>query len=1698
MFVDIENLTGGAGDDLFRFLNGGSISGTIDGAGGVNTLDYSAQVAGVAVDLNAGTATGLSDFSNVNKVQGGSGADTLRGLDASNVWTVSSLNAGTVGGTEFSDIENLEGGSVEDTFVVELGGGLTGTLSGGLGLDELIGADKLNTWTVDAGDSGTLNALPFEQIESLVGGSDEDEFLFALAGFVSGHFTGGPGLDRVRGANQQNTWRVKGNNSGDLNDSEFSGIENIEGGSDADDFIVEAGATLTQGLDGGAGNDNLFGPAPDTTWNVTGDDSGDVAGVAFSGIENLTGAADNEDTFFFEGNGNLSGVIEGGDGGFDSLELVGGVFSAVVYEAFDSHSGTITRDGQLITYAGLEPISDNMVVDDRVLGFSNVDQSIVITDNGDPADGQITVTSTAAESITFNNPANNLTINAGSGVDTITLQQLDNAFAANITINAGGSNDEIIIQTATATSPASLNINGEAGSDTIILEGGITLSGGSATPAVEGAGLNTVIDALLADNFDPLAPPDSSDIFKFTAMNLSVPNIITVGEADPGEPDLELENVTLTFSLLSYDSVSGWDGLVGVEAPVATLFPDGLGIEITDNDADLNAVIGTLDLSPGSGNVLLFDTLDAAGLGWPGWLDIKVTGLELEFADFRTDDTDSTLRLNGSFLGFKTGSEAADALIRSQLSVTGNVSGVEFDMDILGAAEGLVDLLKENPIVDISGISGEIKGSLFGVGSLSVGFILKQISLDADGAITTLDADTVKQVLYLAARGAIAFGGFPVEGESEPEGAFAFGLNFAISELGPLQFFFFVDAPIVLEPYSGLAISSLRAGIRFDTTIEGLQTRPPLAATEGSKAVSDITNNIYEITLTVPDHTLKEGDEFDIINAGNSNYDTPGDDNFQVTKVNGDDISYIVTGDPGAFDGADVKKISISDPFDLRDPGFVSSKDLSLADWEAQLDTAVANQGGASIWERLTNPKVVIEGGATMSFDPRIPDNIVGLDVDFLFDTELRLLLSGQMTLIGFVKLPVKLFIDLSLIDGGPARFLYLQEVPEIPLPGIDPLLVYRGSILFDVLINGVPASLDATTGLPPGVGINILTGSVEDRSSPSTGPGPWEVTFELDLPDGINASAEFDVGDSIVVVNSDPIPFNGTHIVTAVDDTEGTVSFRIGAAVIDSRIDLNFDNIVDALDVGLLGGIPVIAGALDINRDRKIDENDDGEVFSEIIDAFGNRQVIGYKVIDGLVDIDGDEIIDDENEILIADPDDDGVIGGDPGVWNAGSRVANLDDLGTGFRITLEGGIDLNIPFVTTLTLEGMASLDFTILGAGVPEDVRIDFSFDASLSETNFGNIGFANGAFHTTIDFDPVLNLQPPDVEVWGAAIVAINPSFLEPAGLFVTAEGLLRFNTSDDPKDEDLTDIFGDPLIIELPGNSFTLRLDGGIDFRIGTNEFFTIGGIFVLDFSPDGFNIAIFDEVLINEGTPEEELTIGAATLRFGLVEFPLFEVNVQGFLAIRETGIAASLILGLDAGIGDFFKLQGDAVFVVNTTGEEVIFDVPGGASVPNGPTGLSLTIPQALPPDPPTFFEDVTLEGLIDGTVWDATGIPGIPYGIVFLRGSVGLNIPGVTELSFAGETSFHFVYPPSPNPEDPELVLDFLFGAFNLVDIGVISGAFHVSFDFDPFFFGFELPNIDVWGAAIVDTDPSFLERGRPVCQRGWSVAVQLHGRA
>jgi hypothetical protein len=74
-FNSIANLVGGSSTDVFRFQPGGSVSGKIDGGGGTNTLDYSADTGNIVVDLQTSAATGVgtAGVANIQNVIGANG-----------------------------------------------------------------------------------------------------------------------------------------------------------------------------------------------------------------------------------------------------------------------------------------------------------------------------------------------------------------------------------------------------------------------------------------------------------------------------------------------------------------------------------------------------------------------------------------------------------------------------------------------------------------------------------------------------------------------------------------------------------------------------------------------------------------------------------------------------------------------------------------------------------------------------------------------------------------------------------------------------------------------------------------------------------------------------------------------------------------------------------------------------------------------------------------------------------------------------------------------------------------------------------------------------------------------------------------------------------------------------------------------------------------------------------------------------------------------------------------------------------------------------------------------------------------------------------------------------------------------------------------------------------------------------------------
>ena len=196
-FSNIENLTGGSAADDF-ILAGGTLSGAIDGGGGSDTLtgDNVAN-AWVLTTANAGTVTGIGDgFSNIGNLIGGTGSDTLTGEDVANSWSITGTDSGTLNGIGFSDFENLTGGAAEDDFILA-GGTLSGAIDGGGGSDTLTGDNVANAWVLTTANAGTLNGDDFSGIEALTGGTDADSFDLGNAGSLTGILFGGAGIDTL-------------------------------------------------------------------------------------------------------------------------------------------------------------------------------------------------------------------------------------------------------------------------------------------------------------------------------------------------------------------------------------------------------------------------------------------------------------------------------------------------------------------------------------------------------------------------------------------------------------------------------------------------------------------------------------------------------------------------------------------------------------------------------------------------------------------------------------------------------------------------------------------------------------------------------------------------------------------------------------------------------------------------------------------------------------------------------------------------------------------------------------------------------------------------------------------------------------------------------------------------------------------------------------------------------------------------------------------------------------------------------------------------------------------------------------------------------------------------------------------------------------------------------------------------------------
>lgn len=304
---------GDGGTDTIKVVDDSSftLSNSSLAIAGVGTISLSGITQANLTGGASANTFDLSGWTGSASVTGGGGTDTLIGANVTNTWTINGTNAGNVNGTiQFQGIANLTGGTANDQFTFVTGGSLTGTITGGGGIDTITGANTANTWTINGTNTGTINGTSFQGIANLTGGTANDQFTLTTSATLAGVITGGGGTDTLIGANAANTWTITGTNAGNVNGAvQFQGIANLTGGSGNDRFVFHTGGNVTGTIDGGAGTDTLdftaLSPSPTVLFtgpgSIDGFDGTVSGGLIGGGFLNIDGVVGNAITDTFTG-----------------------------------------------------------------------------------------------------------------------------------------------------------------------------------------------------------------------------------------------------------------------------------------------------------------------------------------------------------------------------------------------------------------------------------------------------------------------------------------------------------------------------------------------------------------------------------------------------------------------------------------------------------------------------------------------------------------------------------------------------------------------------------------------------------------------------------------------------------------------------------------------------------------------------------------------------------------------------------------------------------------------------------------------------------------------------------------------------------------------------------------------------------------------------------------------------------------------------------------------------------------------------------------------------------------------------------------------------------------------------------------------------------------------------------------------------
>ncbi len=199
-FTGMEKLVGNTGADAFQLSSSTMTYALIDGGGGGGTLDYSVYGQAVALNMATSSAPLVSRYQNITLFIGNeqtAGYSTIRGGNGSNTWVINGTNSGTINGAAFQAFKNLYGGRGADTFAIENGGSIVGTVDGVAGCDVLDYSAYTTAGVTVNLSTNTATALGTAKNFRMVIGTGQADSLTAGSGAAV--LIGGAGDDTLQG-----------------------------------------------------------------------------------------------------------------------------------------------------------------------------------------------------------------------------------------------------------------------------------------------------------------------------------------------------------------------------------------------------------------------------------------------------------------------------------------------------------------------------------------------------------------------------------------------------------------------------------------------------------------------------------------------------------------------------------------------------------------------------------------------------------------------------------------------------------------------------------------------------------------------------------------------------------------------------------------------------------------------------------------------------------------------------------------------------------------------------------------------------------------------------------------------------------------------------------------------------------------------------------------------------------------------------------------------------------------------------------------------------------------------------------------------------------------------------------------------------------------------------------------------------------